>query len=1724
MAEDWFQQALSRMAALNSFRMAMLQHTQNSLGGMGMGGNAFYSPQAVAINAMQSSRNLPPVAPISPQQSNDQLMKYELPIFHKLNKLTTHLNLSAYLADKLMNEAPKTSVGKKVIDVISRGDYASANAAKALASGNAGGAGTAAWRGLSGKDKTTYAGVINQINPNAPDLVKGIGGFAGDVFLDPTTYIPFAGIASKVGGAAKLGRAARLTDAATNAAPKILEGTPVATRQAGDFVKWALSPQELDRAMAPRAIEGPQAGNRIFVGSATEAPSISAPDVLRTMKAQDITSQIQAMPKLVHPSGLSISPLFKDVTTTESKLVPVTKTVPVPETPKPVNTRLATLRAIKLSILNTPDYSIKGFKVRDILRTAKSTTDASRLKMIDEMLNAEAKRVYKTGDVTSLAKIGGKAGAKFLGREGTPADFGLTVQQSASLLGEAKVGSEGLSQAELNKLPAHVEDLSNVHVHNASGNVVSLGQYLQDLGVEVNAVTPTGELKPVNRPFQFDFEKPQPKTTTKTVLETVNTSVTKTRRLNPAETIGWMSRHAGMLSPEEMSYLRRAGSRASFEKRLAELKTKVVVGNFKTLDEVISAAEQGLIPKDALENLLKVAGAKSLKDLRSKALDILNKTGERKPPVAKPSVPKPTSKLQRITGKVPDEFATGVKPAEQLVAEGADLQKTVPQLDQVQIADLANAMGFATLENIIRPLDPKQYPWVTSIKHALRTHRTPGRGRARNIHGWNAYSQSDVFRVLVSRASRDIGRKLEATGTKAERRALQKQRASMMYDRVVPSLQAADALLRNRGVRLVAGTDNKGLLISLSDLIEALPRPLVEKYLFTPNTSVYSNALLNSAAGIAKSLIEGTSIDIAREDAYNAIRTNSHVDKMKNPDQFTGQVFKDLMDHSDSIVQKVEENYAREAMKAGTDVTSMTDEVIKRVAVDFADPNVSMGKAFGEFMTRHQQVAAIGRRINAAPGTTSMASDLVDAKLANTVSPSDIAESRGAVAQSKTPGSAKVAKDQYAARAATADAIGGDVVDIGQKYENRLHTALFKAEVPLDEKITAFKDALGEAFVPHYGHRDLHNILRDRRSVTQDLARMHSNLMSNLWDLSHRNFGANVNKALQDAFRLVQEDAPITDPKLAEIADQMKKSIDISFGSAVDGLGSYAQRNGLIPERLNRTMAYYGIKSDFWFDPKKSIVDQKDIWKNWNDVEDPLTLLDKIHASLQRASVETTIGASFSHEFGSTVPHPGLIRISDKSNSSIIAPYIDQTLYYPKEMVQQLTYLDRVLKGQFRGFKNPTINQMAKVYDSVIHSWKAGLTIYRPGHHISNLIGDITLSWFAGVNNPHVYQIAARIMGKRAASYRDWNGLKALTEGKALPDVANGTGIYIKVKGKKVFIGDDRTWREAFNKGTIPDYRTLEDVAFNLRQSQNVVTTANRLRRPFGGKLQKAAGGLSQARDHWVRIAHFVDVLQKGNWNSLEEAFNHAGDMVRKWHPDGSDLSNFEAKYMRRSFMFYSWQRKAIPLVIETLYMNPGKALVMPKAMYNFSIAMGLDPESITNPFPNDMLFPSWLQDNIYGPQWKGSIPGIPGTGTAGGTHLRGINWPDPSSQILSQYGGNNPLGEALGATSPVARVPLELAFGKNIRTGSDIMSTPEYLDSQLPGVSYFDKIFGRSLTGFGEPIRNVQRGNVQPGFNPVPLFNWSTGLGQVDYSQRNYQIGAQLELRDRLRKAAQGG
>jgi hypothetical protein len=272
--------------------------------------------------------------------------------------------------------------------------------------------------------------------------------------------------------------------------------------------------------------------------------------------------------------------------------------------------------------------------------------------------------------------------------------------------------------------------------------------------------------------------------------------------------------------------------------------------------------------------------------------------------------------------------------------------------------------------------------------------------------------------------------------------------------------------------------------------------------------------------------------------------------------------------------------------------------------------------------------------------------------------------------------------------------------------------------------------------------------------------------------------------------------------------------------------------------------------------------------------------------------------------------------------------------------------------------------------------------------------------------------------------------------------------------------------------------------------------------KPLGGKAYGLATHASELRDHWVRLAHFIDVIQKSN-RPLDIAIEQAAQRVRKFHPDGMDLTGLEQNVLRRVIPFYSWMRKATPLVIEGAIMNPSMTMVFPKAMANMQLLTGIESEGPGDPFPMDQMFPAWLKEKGIGPVLQ------PGSGLGRDENWRGkapgytiINPSNPFTDQISQLG--SPEKTILSSLSPAARIPIELLTGQTslgIPLENQEGGVPGYLAQQIPAVSIGARVTG--LTRDNEP------------YNPEQLINYLTAAGVTGTGP--YKSQGQTEIRQML-------
>jgi hypothetical protein len=451
-------------------------------------------------------------------------------------------------------------------------------------------------------------------------------------------------------------------------------------------------------------------------------------------------------------------------------------------------------------------------------------------------------------------------------------------------------------------------------------------------------------------------------------------------------------------------------------------------------------------------------------------------------------------------------------------------------------------------------------------------------------------------------------------------------------------------------------------------------------------------------------------------------------------------------------------------------------------------------------------------------------------------------------------------------------------------------------------------------------------------------------------------------------------------------------------------------------------------------------------------------------------------------------------------------PYLEG-IGFPDELAPQINQVNSLV----RALKNP--KESAKIlrqFDQVQRLWKTGVTIYNPSHHIRNAVGDTWLLMADGGKVSHVTR-AAKLMNKfkeaklnlpQDAGYT--RGM-SLTDAKDLPKLMNKImnpsigDVVVKNKRSGMTFDGEQVMAIAHAGGLFQTANVIEDI----------VDATVKLPKVFGGKVHNAVVEGAEIREQTIRLGHLIYALEstpikrvKGMSDEAfkKELFQKSVQRVKKNHPDGMDMTDFERRTMRRIIPFYSWQRKSIPLILQAAARRPGMLTAYPKMQQEASVAMGQDPGSnALSPYlPGDSLFPNWMLNM-----------GLAVSGQSMGAEGMGYDvWKGPSVPSSDLFGMG--FGDAKDMLSPALKIPMELMTGNTVGTGAPIntnnQNTAEYLAKQIP--------FANSIPGLKGAVAGI-KGDSKT--NTVEDFlNWLTAAGHQNSGDYNTQ--AQFDTLDRLK------
>lgn len=558
-------------------------------------------------------------------------------------------------------------------------------------------------------------------------------------------------------------------------------------------------------------------------------------------------------------------------------------------------------------------------------------------------------------------------------------------------------------------------------------------------------------------------------------------------------------------------------------------------------------------------------------------------------------------------------------------------------------------------------------------------------------------------------------------------------------------------------------------------------------------------------------------------------------------------------------------------------------------------------------------------------------------------------------------------------------------------------------------------------------------------------------------------------------------------------------------------------RSGVNLDQLNMWMRRYGTKFEFTKGQMKSPITgaiqdfSKDSnwinsWRMADVKEDPAVWVFKTMEALEQATREKSLFDEIGERFGS--------QISGKEFKTKITghPYLDP-YHFPSDIAAQIP---RVVKDWTPGTK--TNHEMLQMYDRVLSMWKSSATIYRPGFHVRNLVGDVYMGMLDGVKSVRPYKYALQVQRSMGA-YNTMADVDRLVEmgivKRGVETPAPGRTLFRNKSG--VPFTAEQVAAVAHQKGLLEHYKTIEDIIDTGAQGGVSLT------RPFAGKVQKFAGTMAEMQSHNARLAHFIDKVMKSRGSNLDDIFEQAARRSRKYHPSGIDLTDFEKTVLRRIIPFYSWIRKSTPVLLEGIVMQPGVTVLPAKIGQALQEAGGIEGTDRGDPFPVDQMFPAWLRNEGIGPigtpdSFLGKLSNQqPGGYVQGGVGL------NPLAQLLAQF--QDPSKTVGSSLTPALQVPIELITGKKIFSGEPITGVDakpgalgEYIGSQIPAFSAL-----QGITGFGLGGQTNKSIKSDGGAQKEALVNWLSGLGIKGTGpykkQARYEITGPLQTQQRANK-----
>jgi hypothetical protein len=653
--------------------------------------------------------------------------------------------------------------------------------------------------------------------------------------------------------------------------------------------------------------------------------------------------------------------------------------------------------------------------------------------------------------------------------------------------------------------------------------------------------------------------------------------------------------------------------------------------------------------------------------------------------------------------------------------------------------------------------------------------------------------------------------------------------------------------------------------------------------------------------------------------------------------------------------------------------------------------------------------------------------------------------------------------------------------------------------------------------------------------------------------------GQDADKANQ-IFNIIKENLGKSDNSIETVlgmvdeADRAAAKTMIDYIDAMFGAGdnNALMQNGIFVEELASSLRAVGLDDAAELYSNTVHADEiLDYWRNFSpaDGENILDYMGRFYSAQQISMIPPTMADSLARHFshtaegisGATAKKEGWFALDSGSPLGKYMTYNakDQVLF-PPEFRGRIKAIEDYLTFD-RSLPSGTMGEMIRKIDQVTSVLKSSITLWRPGHHMVSMIGNVFMNALADVR-PYDYGMAMKLLYNRKsiidvddAALNELMRLQAPAGTKLKDDMLTGIKVPIKVNGKVEYqtldlatinLAMERTG-SYINPRRVRDIVTTDDLGSGAFSASRLLT-----KNPIAKGVQNVDHEIATVaayRDNVARAALFVKELRKMDPKaSLEDAFLEAASRVHEYHPTVGTLTAGERKYARRLFYFYTWQKQAFFKILEVTANKPALVTIPSKLQFAIATSQGLDPHSFGDPYSAQGWFAAYNSSSLYGPQWDdpqygamGIKPPIPQLDTID-SYLSGIRV-KPEDGLWGNIG--NLASQAaqdilVAQASPALRVPAELALGTRTTTRQEITNVGEYAIDQT-GFGALSRIYDwtpwgprtdTKLDPYSDFNRDRQWWNYLAGMKITayesPASLQTARQEAVDYYRKKYKTG----------------